>query len=119
MTSLLMSPDGKLIESETAHGTVARHYRKWLQDGEEATNPVATVFAWTRGLAHRGRLDGTPDVETFCTMAEKACVDVVEAGHMTKDLAGLVGPEQPFLSTTDFIDTVAAEIRRGFVSSSV
>ena len=114
MTSLLMSPDGKLVESETAHGTVARHYRKWLQDGEEVTNPIATVFAWTRGLAHRGRLDGTPAVEEFCAMAEKVCIDVVEAGHMTRDLATLVGPGQSFMTTTGFIDTVAAAVRRRF-----
>jgi isocitrate dehydrogenase len=112
MTSLLMSPDGSLIESETAHGTVARHFSKWQQDGEAVTNPIATVFAWTRGVAHRGRLDGTPDVQNFAGMLEKACVDVVESGRMTKDLAQLVGSDFPYLTTDTFIDAIAGELRR-------
>jgi isocitrate dehydrogenase len=112
MTSLLMSPDGNLIESETAHGTVARHYLQWQRDGEAVTNPMATIFAWTRGLAHRGRLDGTPEVQRFTDMLEKTCVDVVESGKMTRDLAQLIRPDFPYLTTTAFIDEVAAEIRR-------
>jgi isocitrate dehydrogenase len=112
MSSLLMSPDGKLVESETAHGTVARHYRKWQQDGEAVTNPIATIFAWSRGLAHRGRLDGTPEVQRFAALLEQACVEVVESGRMTRDLAQLIGPDAPCLGTPAFIDAVAQELRR-------
>jgi isocitrate dehydrogenase len=118
MSSLLMSPDGRLVASETAHGTVTRQYRKYQQDGNIETNPIATIFAWSRGIAHRGRLDGTPEVERFSAILEKACVDVVETGRMTSDLARLIGPNFPSLDTTDFIDAVAGELRNrlGFVS---
>jgi len=110
MTSMLMSPDGKLVETESAHGTVARHYRRYLQGMEPLTNPIATIFAWTRGLGHRGRMDGTADVQNFTAMLEKICVDVVVSGQMTQDLARLVAHDHPFLTTSAFIDVVAAEI---------
>jgi isocitrate dehydrogenase len=112
MTSLLMSPDGSLIESETAHGTLARHYRTWQQGGEAVSNPIATIFAWTRGLAHRGRLDGTPDVQEFAEIVEQACIDVVESGRMTKDLAQLIRSDFPYLFTKAFINEVAMEVGR-------
>jgi isocitrate dehydrogenase len=112
MISLLMSPDGKLVETESAHGTVARHYQRYLQGMEPLTNPIATIFAWTRGLGHRGRMDGTPDVQNFTSMLEKICIDVVASGQMTQDMARLIGADHPFLTTTEFIDVVAAEIGR-------
>jgi isocitrate dehydrogenase len=112
MTSMLMSPDGKCIASETAHGTVARHYQQHLQGAEATTNPVATIFAWSRGLAHRGRLDDAPDLQNFAALAETTCLAVVESGTMTKDLASLIRNDHPFVTTTGFIDAVAAELAR-------
>jgi isocitrate dehydrogenase len=103
MTSVLMSPDGKTIESEAAHGTVTRHYREHQKGRETSTNPIASIFAWTRGLAYRGRFDNTPDVTTFAETLEKVCVETVESGFMTKDLAVLIGPKQPYLNTQDFL----------------
>jgi isocitrate dehydrogenase len=103
MTSVLMSPDGKTIESEAAHGTVTRHYREHQKGRETSTNPIASIFAWTRGLAYRGRFDNTPDVTTFAETLEKVCVETVESGFMTKDLAALIGPQQPYLNTQDFL----------------
>ncbi|GAB6054363.1 NADP-dependent isocitrate dehydrogenase [Magnetospira thiophila] len=103
MTSVLMTPDGKTIEAEAAHGTVTRHYRQHQQGKETSTNPIASIFAWTRGLYYRGMFDNTPDVVAFAETLEKVCVDTVEAGHMTKDLALLIGPDQPWLTTQKFL----------------
>src|ERR1700758_1804341 len=104
MTSVLMSPDGKTVESEAAHGTVTRHYRLHQQGKETSTNPIASIFAWTRGLYYRGEFDGTPDVKNFAEALEKVCVSTVEAGFMTKDLSLLIGPNEPWLTTTEFLD---------------
>jgi isocitrate dehydrogenase len=112
MTSVLMTPDGKTIEAEAAHGTVTRHYRQHQQGKATSTNPIASIFAWTRGLAHRGKLDDTPDVTRFAETLEKVCIDTVESGKMTKDLAILIGPDEPFLSTEGFLDALDAELRR-------
>jgi isocitrate dehydrogenase len=103
MTSVLLTPDGKTVEAEAAHGTVTRHYRAHQRGEKTSTNPIASIFAWTRGLAHRGKLDGTPDVTRFAENLEAVCVEAVEGGEMTKDLAILVGAEQPFLSTEEFL----------------
>jgi isocitrate dehydrogenase len=103
MTSVLMSPDGKVVESEAAHGTVTRHYREHQKGRETSTNPIASIFAWTRGLAYRGRFDGTPEVTRFAEALEKVCVQTVESGFMTKDLAILVGPEQKWMNTQAFL----------------
>jgi isocitrate dehydrogenase len=104
MTSVLLTPDGKTVEAEAAHGTVTRHYRMHQQGKETSTNPIASIFAWTRGLNYRGEFDNTPDVKRFAETLEKVCVDTVEAGFMTKDLAILISPEQPWLTTTKFLD---------------
>ena len=112
MTSVLMSPDGKTVESEAAHGTVTRHYRMHQQGKPTSTNPIASIYAWTRGLQYRGRMDGTPDVVKFAETLEKACIDVVESGRMTKDLATLIGPNQPFLTTEAFMDAVEGELKK-------
>ncbi len=103
MTSVLMSPDGHTVESEAAHGTVTRHYRQHQKGQETSTNPIASIFAWTRGLAYRGRFDATPDVTHFAETLEKVCVATVESGFMTKDLAILVSPTQPWLNTQNFL----------------
>ena len=106
MTSVLMTPDGKTVEAEAAHGTVTRHYRQHQAGKATSTNPIASIFAWTRGLAYRGKLDGTPEVEKFAATLEKVCIDTVEAGQMTKDLALLIGPDQPWLTTEQFLDAL-------------
>ena len=111
MTSVLMAPDGKSVEAEAAHGTVTRHYRQHQQGKETSTNPIASIFAWTRGLAWRGKFDNTPDVVTFAESLEKVCVDTVEAGFMTKDLAILVGPDQSWLTTQKFLDKLDAGLK--------
>jgi isocitrate dehydrogenase len=111
MTSVLMTPDGRTIEAEAAHGTVTRHYREHQKGKETSTNPIASIFAWTRGLAFRGRLDATPDVVRFAETLEKVCVDTVEAGYMTKDLALLIGPDQKWLTTTQFLDKLDANLK--------
>jgi isocitrate dehydrogenase len=103
MTSVLLSPDGSTIESEAAHGTVTRHYRQHQQGKETSTNPIASIFAWTRGIAYRGRFDNTPDVTNFAEALEKVCVDTVEAGYMTKDLAILISRDQEWMNTQDFL----------------
>jgi isocitrate dehydrogenase len=103
MTSVLMTPDGRTVEAEAAHGTVTRHYRLHQQGKPTSTNPIASIFAWTRGLAHRGKLDGTPEVTRFAETLERVCVETVESGKMTKDLASLVGPGTPFLTTEQFL----------------
>ncbi len=112
MTSVLMTPDGRTIEAEAAHGTVTRHYRLWQQGKETSTNPIASIFAWTRGLTYRARLDGTPEVAAFAETLERVCVETVEAGKMTKDLALLIGPDQPWLTTTAFMEEIERELRR-------
>jgi isocitrate dehydrogenase len=112
MTSVLMSPDGKTVEAEAAHGTVTRHYRLHQQGKPTSTNPIASIYAWTRGLHHRGIMDGTPDVVAFASTLEKVCVDVVESGKMTKDLAILIGADQPHLTTEAFMAEIDAELKR-------
>ncbi|HKO07878.1 MAG TPA: NADP-dependent isocitrate dehydrogenase [Alphaproteobacteria bacterium] len=103
MTSVLLSPDAKTVESEAAHGTVTRHYRLHQEGKETSTNPIASIFAWTRGLKSRGEFDKTPEVVKFADTLEKVCVETVESGHMTKDLAILIGPDQPWLNTQAFL----------------
>ena len=106
MTSVLMTPDGKTVEAEAAHGTVTRHYRQHQRGEETSTNPIASIFAWTRGLAHRAKLDDNAALATFAETLEKVCIQTVESGFMTKDLALLIGPDQPWLSTTGFLDKI-------------
>ena len=112
MTSVLLTPDGKTMEAEAAHGTVTRHYREHQQGRETSTNSIASIFAWSRGLAHRAKLDGNAELATFADTLEKVCVATVEAGFMTKDLALLVGDRQAWLSTTGFLDKVAENMGR-------
>ena len=111
MTSVLMTPDGRTVEAEAAHGTVTRHYREHQKGRPTSTNPIASIFAWTRGLYYRGKFDGTPDVQHFAETLEKVCVDTVESGKMTKDLALLIGPNDPWLSTTQFLDALDANLK--------
>ena len=103
MTSVLMTPDGKTVEAEAAHGTVTRHYREHQKGNPTSTNPIASIFAWTRGFAHRAKLDGNDDLRQFAADLEDVCIETVESGHMTKDLALLVGPETPFMTTQEFL----------------
>jgi isocitrate dehydrogenase len=112
MTSVLMTPDGKVVEAEAAHGTVTRHYRQHQRGESTSTNSIASIFAWTRGLKHRAKLDGNPPLERFAGTLEKVCVDTVEAGFMTKDLALLVGDHQGWLTTEGFLDKVAQNLAR-------
>ncbi len=112
MTSVLMTPDGRTVEAEAAHGTVTRHYRLHQQGKPTSTNPVASIFAWTRGLDHRGKMDGTPEVSRFARTLEQVCVRTIEGGQMTKDLALLVGAGTPFLTTQEFLDALAAGLRK-------
>jgi isocitrate dehydrogenase len=112
MTSVLMSPDGKTIEAEAAHGTVTRHYRMHQQGKSTSTNPIASIFAWTQGLAFRGKFDGTPDVTRFAETLEKVCIDTVEGGSMTKDLAILVGPDQNWMTTEQFFDAIRVNLEK-------
>jgi isocitrate dehydrogenase len=111
MTSVLMTPDGRTVEAEAAHGTVTRHYREHQKGKETSTNSIASIFAWTRGLAHRAKLDNNEALARFATTLEKVCVDTVEAGFMTKDLALLVGPSQKWLSTSGFLDKIDANLK--------
>ncbi len=111
MTSVLMTPDGNTIEAEAAHGTVTRHYREHQKGKETSTNPIASIFAWTRGLSYRAKFDNTPDVKAFAELLEKVCVDTVEAGFMTKDLAALIGKDQKWLTTTQFLDKLDEGLR--------
>ncbi len=110
MTSVLLTPDGKCVEAEAAHGTVTRHYREHQKGNPTSTNPIASIFAWTRGLKYRGEFDGTPDVVAFADTLEQCCIEVVEAGHMTKDLALLVGGDQKFLTTNEYLDKVVSAL---------
>ncbi len=111
MTSVLMTPDGKTVEAEAAHGTVTRHYRQHQQGKETSTNPIASIFAWTRGLAHRGNFDNTPDVVKFAETLEDVCIKTVEAGFMTKDLALLIGENTPWLTTQQFLDKIDSGLK--------
>ena len=111
MTSVLTTPDGKTALAEAAHGTVTRHYRAWQKGEKTSTNPIASIFAWTRGLMHRAKLDGTPEVQKFAETLEDVIIKTVEAGHMTKDLAALVGKQQAWQSTDEFMDTIAANLK--------
>jgi len=112
MTSVLMTPDGKTVEAEAAHGTVTRHYRQHQAGQPTSTNPIASIFAWTRGLAHRGALDSTPEVTGFAETLERICIETVESGQMTKDLALLVGPDTPWLTTEDFLAAIDANLQK-------
>jgi isocitrate dehydrogenase len=111
MTSVLLSPDGKTVESEAAHGTVTRHYRQHQQGKQTSTNPIASIFAWTRGLYYRGAFDDTPDVIRFAETLEKVCIETVEAGFMTRDLAILVGPNQTWMNTQEFLAKLDDNLR--------
>jgi len=110
MTSVLMTPDGKTVEAEAAHGTVTRHYRQHEQGKATSTNPIASIFAWTRGLIYRGRFDNTPEVVRFAETLEKVCIDTVEDGKMTKDLALLIGPDQPWMTTEQFFEAIVQNL---------
>ena len=112
MTSVLLTPDGKTVEAEAAHGTVTRHYREHQKGKETSTNSIASIFAWTRGLSHRAKLDDNAELAKFAATLEKVCVDTVESGFMTKDLALLVGPDQSWLSTTGFLDKVDENLKK-------
>ena len=111
MTSVLTTPDGKTALAEAAHGTVTRHYRAWQKGEKTSTNPIASIFAWTRGLMHRAKLDGTPEVAEFAKTLEEVIISTVEAGHMTKDLAALVGKQQAWQTTDEFMDTIAKNLQ--------
>ena len=112
MTSTLLTPDGKIMEAEAAHGTVTRHYRMHQQGKETSTNPIASIFAWTRGLAHRGKLDGNDDLIKFANTIEKVCIECVERGSMTKDLAILIGPSSKYLTTNQFLDVIDQNLKK-------
>jgi isocitrate dehydrogenase len=112
MTSVLLSPDGRTVEAEAAHGTVTRHYRQHQQGKETSTNPIASIFAWTRGLAHRGKLDSTPEVTRFAETLERVCIETVESGQMTKDLALLISKDSPWLNTQDFLAAIDANLQK-------
>jgi isocitrate dehydrogenase len=116
MTSVLMTPDGKVVEAEAAHGTVTRHYREHQKGRETSTNSIASIFAWARGLAHRAKLDDNAQLAKFAATLEKVCVDTVEAGDMTKDLALLVGADQKWLSTTGFLDRISANLTKAMAA---
>ncbi|MBT1154132.1 NADP-dependent isocitrate dehydrogenase [Aminobacter anthyllidis] len=112
MTSVLMTPDGKTVEAEAAHGTVTRHYRQHQKGEETSTNSIASIFAWTRGLAHRAKLDDNADLKRFSETLERVCIQTVESGFMTKDLSLLIGPDQPWLSTTGFLDKIDENLQK-------
>jgi isocitrate dehydrogenase len=116
MTSVLMTPDGKTVEAEAAHGTVTRHDRQHQKGEETSTNSIASIFAWTRGLAHRAKLDNNAELKRFADTLEKVCVDTVESGYMTKDLALLIGPDQPWLSTTGFLDKIDENLQKAMAA---
>jgi isocitrate dehydrogenase len=116
MTSVLLTPDGKTCEAEAAHGTVTRHYRQWQKGEKTSTNPIASIFAWTRGLEFRSRLDGTPDLSRFATTLEDVCVKTVEGGEMTKDLALLVGGDTAWLTTDEFLEALDRNLQAAMAS---
>src|SRR5207342_3502909 len=117
MTSVLVTPDGKVVEAEAAHGTVTRHYREHQKGKETSTNSIASIFAWTRGLTHRAKLDSNAQLSKFASTLEKVCVDTVESGSMTKDLALLVGPDQKWLSTTGFLDKIDENLKKAMATA--
>ena len=117
MTSVLMTPDGKTVEAEAAHGTVTRHYREHQKGNPTSTNPIASIFAWTRGLAHRGKLDDTPEVTAFAEALEAVCIEAVEAGEMTKDLALLISRDAPYLNTEDFLAALDRRLQAKMAAS--
>ncbi|MFI1990208.1 NADP-dependent isocitrate dehydrogenase [Actinoplanes sp. NPDC020271] len=112
MTSVLMTPDGQTVEAEAAHGTVTRHYRQWQKGEKTSTNPIASIFAWTGGLKHRGKLDGTPEVTQFAETLERVCIETVEGGQMTKDLALLISKDAPWLTTDEFMNALDENLAR-------
>ena len=112
MTSVLLAPDGKTMEAEAAHGTVTRHFRMHQQGKETSTNPIASIFAWTRGLAHRGKLDNNEELIKFAQSLETVCIDAVEQGHMTKDLAILIGPSNKYLTTNQFLEVIKSNLEK-------
>jgi len=112
MTSVLLTPDGKTMEAEAAHGTVTRHYRMHQQGKETSTNPIASIFAWTRGLAHRGKLDGNEELIKFANTLEAVCVECVENNAMTKDLAVLIGPSSKYLTTNEFLENIKSKLEK-------
>lgn len=112
MTSVLMTPDGKTVEAEAAHGTVTRHYRRHQKGEPTSTNPIASIFAWTQGLAHRGKLDGTPEVTKFAETLERVCIETVESGKMTSDLARLISRDQPYLTTQEFLAAINENLQK-------
>ena len=116
MTSVLMTPDGKTVEAEAAHGTVTRHYRQHQQGKETSTNPIASIFAWTRGLSYRAKFDNTPEVAEFAETLERVCIETVEKGQMTKDLALLVSSDQPYLTTDGFLDALDVNLQKAMAS---
>jgi isocitrate dehydrogenase len=116
MTSVLITPDGKTVEAEAAHGTVTRHYRQHQQGNPTSTNPIASIFAWTQGLSYRGKMDGTPAVTAFAETLERVCIETVESGKMTKDLAALIGPEQPSQTTQEFLGSIDANLQRAMAA---
>ena len=118
MTSVLMTPDGKTVETEAAHGTVTRHYREHQKGKVTSTNPIASIFAWSRGLGHRAKLDGNEQLLKFCQTLERVCVATVESGYMTKDLALLVGPEQSWLTTKSFLDKIDENLKAAMAKSA-
>ena len=116
MTSVLLTPDGRTVEAEAAHGTVTRHYRQHQQGRETSTNPIASIFAWARGLRYRGAFDETPEVVRFAETLERVCIDTVERGEMTRDLAILIGPDHPWLTTNQFLDRIDANLKRAMAA---
>jgi isocitrate dehydrogenase len=112
MTSVLLTPDGQTVESEAAHGTVTRHYREHLKGNKTSTNPIASIYAWTRGLEHRAKLDNNPALRDFSLALEQVCVETVEAGQMTKDLAILIDAKHPWLTTEDFLDALDRNLKK-------
>jgi isocitrate dehydrogenase len=119
MTSVLMTPDGKTIEAEAAHGTVTRHYRMHQQGKATSTNPIASIFAWTGGLKYRGKFDDTPEVVRFAETLERVCIETVESGQMTKDLALLVGPEQAWMTTEQFFEAIVKNLEAAMTQETV
>nr|AZL94709.1 isocitrate dehydrogenase 1 [Nephromyces sp. MMRI] len=126
MTSVLVCPDGKTIESEAAHGTVTRHYRQWQQGKKTSTNPIASIFAWTRGLAHRAKLDGNSKLASYCELVELACIETIENGFMTKDLAICIKngdasavTEADYLSTEDFMNKLGEAVEAKIVGNNI
>ena len=117
MTSILMTPDGKTVEAEAAHGTVTRHYRMHQQGKATSTNPIASIFAWTGGLKYRGKFDETPEVIRFAETLERVCIETVESGRMTKDLAILIGPDQSWMTTEQFFEAVVENLETAMAAA--